>query len=75
MIRRALIVTLGSLLAVVPLSAQQQFPTLERGLNAGGLYQFAGIDNVNVFNGNLTISIPIGQAYPVENAPRRRPLR
>src|SRR5258706_6113375 len=48
------------------LRAQQQFPTLERGLQAEKLYHFAGIDNVNVFNGNLTIVLPIGQPYPVD---------
>jgi YD repeat-containing protein len=56
---------LCSLFLAGSLRAQQQFPTLERGLQAEKLYHFAGIDNVNVFNGNLTIVLPIGQSYPV----------
>ena len=54
-----------SLFLAGSLHAQQQFPTLERGLQPEKLYHFAGIDNVNVFNGNLTIVLPIGQSYPV----------
>ncbi|HSY47190.1 MAG TPA: MBG domain-containing protein [Thermoanaerobaculia bacterium] len=56
---------LCSLFLAGSLRAQQQFPTLERGLQPEKLYHFAGIDNVNVFNGNLTIVLPIGQSYPV----------
>src|SRR5712691_10418497 len=36
-----------------------------RGFEPGKMYQFNGIDNVALFNGNLTINIPIGQSYPV----------
>jgi YD repeat-containing protein len=64
--RSFLLPILGSLLLAASLRAQQQFPTLERGLQPEKLYHFAGIDNVNVFNGNLTIVLPIGQSYPVD---------
>ena len=57
---------LAAIAAAGTLRAQQQFPTLERGLQAEKLYHFAGIDNVNVFNGNLTIVLPIGLPYPVD---------
>jgi YD repeat-containing protein len=38
-----------------------QFPTLARGFEPGKVYEFGEIDNVNVYNGNLIITIPIGQ--------------
>jgi hypothetical protein len=60
------LVALCSLLRAHSLQAQQQFPTLERGLQPGKLYHFAGIDNVNIFNGNLTITLPIGLSYPLD---------
>jgi len=46
-------------------TAQQQFPTLERGLNPGRLYHFNGIDTVNVFSGSLNLLLPVGGSYPV----------
>lgn len=49
-------------------AAQQQLPTLEKGFQPERLYHFGDIDNVNVFNGNLIIKIPIGAAYPVDGA-------
>ena len=42
----------------------QQHPNLERGFAHEKLYQFGGIDNVNVLNGNVALTIPIGMAYP-----------
>lgn len=42
----------------------QQHPNLERGFAPEKLYQFGGIDNVNVLNGNVALTIPIGMAYP-----------
>jgi len=55
-----------SLFLVAPLRAQQQIPTFERGLQPDKLYHFAGIDNVNIFNGNLAIVLPIGMSYPAD---------
>ncbi|MEA2165773.1 MAG: hypothetical protein QOK37_3900 [Thermoanaerobaculia bacterium] len=40
-------------------------PNTARGFDIGKPYQMNGIDNVNLFNGNLTITIPIGQRYHV----------
>ena len=34
-----------------------------KGFNAGSVYDFSGLDSVNAFNGNLTVSLPIGQTY------------
>jgi RHS repeat-associated protein len=43
--------------------AAQQHTNQARGFNADGAYQVGDIDNVNLFNGNLTVDIPIGQQY------------
>jgi YD repeat-containing protein len=50
---------LGLLLAALPLTAQLH-PNLERGFAAEKAYQIGDIDHVNLFNGNLTLTIPLG---------------
>jgi YD repeat-containing protein len=55
---------LTALLAVALPLAAQQHPNMERGFQADKVYQLSGIDNVNVYNGNLSLSIPIGSEYP-----------
>ncbi|HEX2834288.1 MAG TPA: RHS repeat-associated core domain-containing protein [Thermoanaerobaculia bacterium] len=52
------------LLLTVPLFAQKPTP-IELGFKAERVYDFSGIDNVNVFNGNNIITIPIGMRYPL----------
>jgi hypothetical protein len=59
-----LLVALAFALASWPVAAQN-IPARERGLNADAPYDYGQIDNVNLFNGNLTVALPIGQAYPV----------
>lgn len=39
----------------------------ERGFVAEKAYQFDGIDSVNLFNGNLTLTLPLGGTYPVSS--------
>ena len=51
-------------LLALPLAAQQH-PTHARGYDLTKLYQFDGIDSVNLFNGNVGVRIPIGNSYPV----------
>src|ERR1700704_3087744 len=54
------------LLALLPATlAADQHPNTARGFDIGKPYQMNGIDNVNLFNGNLTVTIPIGQRYHV----------
>ncbi len=48
----------------LPASAQQ-FPAQQRGLTADTAYQSGDLDNINLFNGNLSLSVPLGQPYPV----------
>jgi hypothetical protein len=43
----------------------QDHPNLERGFFADQAYQLSNIDSVNLYNGNLTLTIPIGQTYHV----------
>ena len=43
----------------------QQYPSQQRGLSADTAYQTGAIDNVNLFNGAMTLQIPIGPTYPV----------
>jgi RHS repeat-associated protein len=45
--------------------AQNQHPNHTRGFNSNGVYSSFDIDHINTFNGNLVITIPIGQNYPV----------
>ncbi|MDY7094541.1 MAG: hypothetical protein SX243_16340, partial [Acidobacteriota bacterium] len=40
-----------------------QHPTQERGFSPERAYQQEDLDSINLFNGNLTVTIPIGQAY------------
>jgi hypothetical protein len=51
----------------VPAFAQQH-PNVKRGFAVDQAYQTGEIDNVNVFNGNLVLNIPIGQRYQVNGA-------
>jgi YD repeat-containing protein len=40
-------------------------PNLARGINVNSVYRADGIETVNLFNGNLQLSIPLGISYPV----------
>ena len=40
-------------------------PRVQRGFVPEGMYQFDNVDSVNLFNGNLVATIPIGSSYPV----------
>ncbi|MEL7059566.1 MAG: RHS repeat-associated core domain-containing protein [Acidobacteriota bacterium] len=43
--------------------AVQQLPHNERGFQSAGKYDFQDIDQVNLHNGNLSVTLPIGQRY------------
>ena len=67
---KAMYVSLRVLLIVVVAAAAgpaaaQKMPGHELGFKPDRLYQFTDLDSVNLFNGNLTVSIPIGQRYSV----------
>lgn len=53
-------------LALVPVRlAADTFPTQERGFQAEKAFHVGDFDTVNLFNGNLVLTIPIGGSYPV----------
>lgn len=37
---------------------------LERGFKPDGTYDFSSLDTINLFNGNLSLSLPLGEAFP-----------
>src|SRR5437899_2925911 len=45
----------------------QTHPNLEKGFAADKMYQFGDVDQVNVFNGNLSLTIPIEGTTPVSD--------
>ena len=53
------LVVLSLLLSVGVVLEAQQHPNVARGFDAGRPYQMNGIDDVNLFNGSLTVTIPI----------------
>jgi RHS repeat-associated protein len=57
---------LALLALAFPLSAQaQQHPSNERGMHPEKAYQFDDFDAINMLNGNVTLTIPVGQRFPV----------
>ena len=60
--------TAGLLLAAgfaLPLVGQQAHPNVATGTRTESLYVDAGSDQVNLFNGNLSYAIPVGEPIPV----------
>ncbi|HEX6083134.1 MAG TPA: hypothetical protein VF266_01335, partial [Thermoanaerobaculia bacterium] len=56
-----------AVLALALSSFGQQHPNRAKGFNANSVYQVNDYDSINAFNGNLTISIPLGSAYPLNS--------
>jgi len=54
-----------ALLLASSASAGVSHPNLERGFEAGKAFAVGDVDNVNLFNGNLVLTIPIGSTYHV----------
>ena len=46
-------------------TAQSQHANQARGFDVNGVYSTKAIDNINLFNGNLVLTIPIGASYKV----------
>ena len=66
--RRASAVLLLLLLSPALPADAQQHPNHRRGTYADGSYdrfEAAGVDTIDLFNGNLNIALPIGQSYPL----------
>ncbi len=56
------ILQLGALLFALPLICQQA-PNSALGFQPGKSFQMGDFDTVNLFNGNLTVSIPLGPSF------------
>lgn len=61
--KRALLALLLLLSAAATMA--QQTPGLQKGFVADKAYFTGDVDNINTFNGNLTMQLPIGPAFPV----------
>ena len=61
--RRGILLIL--LLACAPTVFAQSDATSERGFSAEKAFQVGEIDHVNLFNGNLVLTIPIGPSFPL----------
>ena len=64
MSRRSLL-SLLLLLVFAPALQADDHPNTARGFAPDKVFQVGDVDNVNLFNGNLTLTIPIGGSYPV----------
>jgi YD repeat-containing protein len=60
--RRSLIAVLALIPAV---AAMAEDPNQHRGFSPDKVYMLGGIDAINPFNGNLTLTIPLGPTYTV----------
>src|SRR5262249_32271624 len=55
---------LGILLAALPsLAYAEDHPSLEKGFAPEKVYQFGDLDHVNIFNGNLIVSLSVGPRF------------
>jgi RHS repeat-associated protein len=52
-------------LLVCSLALGQSHPNLDRGFDPAKVYQFGEVDAVDLYNGHLTLTIPLGPGYPV----------
>ncbi len=68
-ISRPLALAALALLTLARLALAQEDPANRaRGLSATTAYLVGDIDSVNLYNGNLTVSLPLGGSYPVGGA-------
>jgi hypothetical protein len=58
------VISLVAALLTLPLAAQEH-PNTDRGFTAERSFLAGDVDNVNLFNGNLVLTIPLGITYPV----------
>ena len=62
----------ASAFSTLPAMAQEmpfaQWPELQKGHAPDAVFQIENLDSVNLLNGNLTLTIPLGQSYPVSSS-------
>jgi FG-GAP-like repeat/RHS Repeat len=61
--RRSVLAVCAAL--IVAHAVRADHPNTARGFQFAKPYQMHGLDNINLFNGNLTVTLPIGQRYRV----------
>jgi YD repeat-containing protein len=64
-VRRSLLLLAVMSLCSVSLRAQLRGPDLEKGISPEKTYDYGGLDAINLFNGSLTVPIPLGPSYGV----------
>jgi YD repeat-containing protein len=65
-VRGARLAALIASLLLVPAAFAQQHPNQRKGFDPASVYHLDGLDDVNLFNGNLVVTIPIGQTYTID---------
>ena len=63
--RQKTVLFLWLLISCTGVTFAQQPASQQRGLAADTAYQIGEIDHINLFNGGLTLRIPMGSSYPV----------
>ncbi|HSP17252.1 MAG TPA: hypothetical protein VLV78_21090 [Thermoanaerobaculia bacterium] len=63
---RSRIIPAFVVLAFAVVLTAQQHPNVEKGFDANRVYHLENLDQVNTFNGNLIVTLPIGQHYAVD---------
>jgi hypothetical protein len=48
-------------------AAADPHPNTQGGVDVNQIFQVGGVDNVNLFNGALTVTVPLGISYPVSS--------
>ncbi len=64
--KRTILITIAVLTLPTVLLANSH-PNLERGMVPGSMMRLSGPDNVNLFNGSLNLTVPLGGTYPVSD--------
>ena len=64
---RLLLILFVALLVLGHRAQAQNHPNLEKGFAADKMYQFGDVDHVNLFNGNVALTIPVGGSLPVSD--------
>ncbi len=59
----ALALTLGALPA-----AADPHPNTNAGVAVDQAFQMGNVDNINLFNGSLTVTVPLGISYPLNSS-------
>ncbi|HYR27109.1 MAG TPA: hypothetical protein VEU30_01505, partial [Thermoanaerobaculia bacterium] len=62
--RRLLLAALAVVTFALPGQGESD-PDTDRGMRPGLPYRVEGLDQVNIFNGNLTLNVPLGQQFNV----------